>query len=111
MSPEDKIRLLHIMEEAREACGYVENISFADFICDGKTVRAVIRSLEVIGEAASKISDDFQRDNPEVPWRQIVGMRNRLIHVYFDIDYKVVWQTMKSNIPSLLKMLEGLVRG
>jgi uncharacterized protein with HEPN domain len=87
-----------------------KKIGLKNGICDGKTVRAVIRSLEVIGEAASKISDDFQRDNPEIPWRQIVGMRNRLIHVYFDIDYKVVWQTMKSNIPSLLKMLEGLVR-
>lgn len=87
MQPEDRIRLKHIIEEAKEACLYVQGLSFEDFLHDGKTVRAVIRSIEIIGEAASKISMKLREDYPDIPWKKIIGMRNRLIHVYFDIDH------------------------
>jgi len=74
----------------------------------GKTVRAVIRSIEVIGEAASKISIEFRKEHPDVPWQKIIGMRNRLIHGYFDIDYNIIWQTVKENLPPLIEQLQSI---
>ena len=109
MQSEDRIRVRHILDEAGEASKYAEGISFEEFVEDGKTVRAVIRAIEVIGEAASKISMEFRKDHPDVPWQKIIGMRNRLIHVYFDIDYHIVWQTVKENLPHLIEGLESIL--
>jgi len=110
MQPEDRIRLKHIIEEAKEACLYVQDLSFEDFLQDGKTVRAVIRSIEIIGEAASKISMELREDYPDIPWQKIVGMRNRLIHVYFDIDHEVIWKTVQVNLPPLISKLEQMLK-
>ncbi|MDY7030723.1 MAG: DUF86 domain-containing protein [Thermodesulfobacteriota bacterium] len=106
MQPEDRIRVQHILDEAGEACHYIQGITFDEFVKEGKTVRAVIRCIEVIGEATSKISTEFRRDHPEIPWQKIIGMRNRLIHVYFDIDYHIVWQTVKENLPLLIEQFQ-----
>ena len=106
MQPEDRIRPQHILDEAQEACGYIAELSFDEFILDGKTVRAVIRSIEVIGEAASKVSSDLREAHMNIPWQQIIGMRNRLIHVYFDIDHEVVWKTLKENLPPLIEQIQ-----
>lgn len=70
---------------------------------------AVIRALEIFGEAASRISNEFQKAHPHIPWRAIVGMRNRLIHAYFDIDYDVVWEAIGSEIPKIIPELEKLI--
>ena len=110
MQSNDRIRVQHILDEAKEACKYSEGISFEQFVKDGKTVRAVIRSIEVMGEAASKISGEFREGHADIPWQKIVGMRNRLIHVYFDIDFDVVWQTVKENLPPLIEQLEVILR-
>ncbi len=109
MQSEDRIRVQHIVDEASEVQKYTDNISFEEFVQDGKTARAVIRSIEVIGEAASKISADFRNEHIEIPWNKIIGMRNRLIHVYFDIDYNVVWQTVKENLPPLVQQLYAIM--
>lgn len=109
MRPEDRIRIWHILDEAGEACKYVEGISLDEFVKDGKTVRAVIRSLEVIGEAASKISFEYRQNYPDIPWQKIIGMRNRLIHVYFDIDYNIIWKTVKENLPRLIEQLHSIL--
>lgn len=110
MQSEDKIRLYHILDEANEACRFAGGLSFDEFRKDGKTVRAVIRSIEVIGEAASKLSLEFRKEHPEVPWRKITGMRNRLIHVYFDIDYHIIWQTVKENLPPLIDQIQSILK-
>ena len=110
MRDEDKVRLQHIIEEAKMACSFVQGCTFEDFVKDEKTVRAVIRSVEVIGEAASKISNELKNTHNEVPWGKIIGMRNRLIHVYFDIDYDVVWQTVHKNIPELIEIMQKLLK-
>ena len=110
MQSNDRIRVQHILDEAGEACKYTEGISFDGFVEDGKTVRAVIRSIEVIGEAASKISIEFRKEHPDVPWQKIIGMRNRLIHVYFDIDYNIIWQTVKENLPPLIEQLQSILK-
>ncbi|MBA3019382.1 MAG: DUF86 domain-containing protein [Desulfobacteraceae bacterium] len=110
MQSKDRIRVRHILDEANEASKYAEGISFDEFVEDGKTVRAIIRSIEVIGEAASKISIEFREEHPDVPWQKIIGMRNRLIHVYFDIDYNVIWQTVKENLPPLIEQLQSILK-
>ncbi len=110
MQTEDRIRILHILDEANEACTYTDGLSFDEFLRDGKTARAVIRSIEVIGEAASKISTEFRQEHPNIPWQKIIGMRNRLIHVYFDIDFNIVWQTVKENLPSLIVQLRTVLK-
>lgn len=111
MRKDDAIRIQHIIMEAEEACAFAENMSLADFTKDRRTVKAIVRSVEIIGEAASKISDEIQNTYPEIPWKQIVGMRNRLIHVYFDIDYRMVWQTVKENLPPLIDKLKRIAAG
>jgi uncharacterized protein with HEPN domain len=111
MQSKDRIRVHHILDEAEEASKYTEGLSFEEFIKDGKTVRAVIRSIEVIGEAAAKISGEFREEHPGIPWQKIIGMRNRLIHIYFDIDIPVVWQTVKENLPSLIDQLHSILKG
>ncbi|MDO9580893.1 MAG: DUF86 domain-containing protein [Bacteroidales bacterium] len=110
MQSKDIIRLRHIIDEADEACKYAEGISLDEFVKDGKTVRAVIRSIEVIGEAASKISIEFRMEHSDVPWQKVIGMRNRLIHVYFDIDYNIIWQTVKENLPPLIEQLQSILQ-
>jgi len=110
MQSEDKIRVQHILDEAAEACRYAEGITFDEFVKDAKTVRAVIRCIEVIGEAASKISLEFRKNCPDVPWQKTIGMRNRLIHVYFDIDYNIIWQTVKENLPPLIEQLQSILK-
>lgn len=69
-------------------------------------VHSLVRCLEIIGEAAARISDEGKAALPQIPWNSIVGMRNRLIHAYFDINLDTVWQTVKEELPELLKVLE-----
>ena len=70
---------------------------------------AIIRTLEVIGEAAGKVSQDFRDAHPEIPWKDLISMRNRLIHEYFQIDLDKVWDTVQKDIPSLIRLIEPLV--
>ena len=106
---EDKIRLQHILDEANEVKKFSKDYSFDDLVNDSKTVHATIRAIEIIGEAASKVSEEYKDKHPEIPWGQIVGMRNHLIHVYFDIDYDTVWNTIQKDIPELIKMATKLL--
>ncbi len=111
MHTEDKIRLRHIFDEAKEAMNFVDGLSFENFMKDSKTTHAVFRAVELMGEAAARISEEYKSLHPDIPWAEIVGMRNRLIHVYFDIDYETVWETVKTDIPKLIQMIEPLLEG
>jgi uncharacterized protein with HEPN domain len=64
---------------------------------------AIIKSIEIIGEAASKVTDTFKTKNSNIPWNDIINMRNRLIHAYFDVNLDIVWQTVKTDLPDLIK--------
>ncbi len=101
------------MLESMEAIErFVEGMEFEDFVKDDKTTSAVIRKLEIIGEAARYVPDWIRERYPDVPWRSMIGMRNRLIHAYFGVDYKLVWDTIKVELPKvksqLLKILKEL---
>ncbi len=100
------------MIEAAEACNrFVAGRQRADLDSDLMLSFALVRAVEVIGEAASKVSQQTRTANKQVPWPAIVAMRNRLIHAYFDIDRDVLWKTVTQEIPSLLTALRNLSVG
>ena len=80
---------------------FIEGMDFETFASDDKTASAVVRKLEIIGEATKNVAEGIRREYPQVSWRQMAGMRDRLIHSYFDVDYLLVWETVKSQIPLL----------
>lgn len=96
----------HIQQAAGDAYSFTENMTHQEFLKDKKTQQAVILNLIIIGEAATKIMDnykDYTRTTPEIPWRSMRNMRNRLAHGYFDINLDIVWDTVKNWLPSLLE--------
>ena len=101
----------HIEEAATDARGFVAGMVKDDFLSDKRTQRAVIMSLIIIGEAATKVMDgyaEFTRAHADVPWRSMRNMRNRMAHGYFDIDLDVVWETVQEWLPALLKQLAAV---
>lgn len=98
----------HMRQAADDALIFVEGLSKEEFFDDKRTQHAVIMSLIIIGEAATKIMDryaEFATQNAQVPWRSMRGMRNRIAHGYFDINLEVVWDTVQAALPELLKVL------
>ncbi len=104
----DRAHILDIREAARLAILYVEGVEKDDFLTDSRIQDSVIRRIEIIGEAARRVSDRTRTLNPGVPWREMIGMRNLLIHDYDDVDAEVVWQTVKDGLPHLLDQLARL---
>lgn len=103
----------HMRQAAMDACSFVEGLGKEDFLDDKRTQQAVIMSLVIIGEAATKAMDgypEFIDAHPEVPWRAMRGMRNRIAHGYFDINLDVVWDTVRTALPELLKHLSAVCR-
>ncbi len=98
----------HIQQAAVDARSFVEGLDKDDFLADKRTQQAVIMSLIIIGEAATKVMDgyaEFTETHPDVPWRSMRNMRNRMAHGYFDINLDVVWETTQQWLPELLKQL------
>jgi uncharacterized protein with HEPN domain len=98
----------HMQQAATDACGFVEGLSKASFLADKRTQQAVIMNLIIMGEAATKVMDryaEFAERHPEIPWRNIRGMRNRIAHGYFDINLDLVWETVQSALPALSHQL------
>ncbi len=98
------------LEDIRNAISkiekYTKGMSFDDFKKDEKTADAVIRSLEVIGEAVNNLSDNFKKKNSDIPWRYIVSMRNKMIHEYFGVDLDIVWKTIQEDIKDFKNKIE-----
>ncbi|AHL22815.1 HepT-like ribonuclease domain-containing protein [Thermococcus nautili] len=99
----DIVEAITLIEE------FTEGMSFEEFRLDKKTQFAVIRALEVIGEASKAIPPEFKELHPEVPWREMARMRDKLIHAYFGVDLRVVWRTIKEDIPRLREIFKGLL--
>ncbi len=109
MHSDDRIRLQHMIDAGREAMGFALGRCRADLSTNRMLVLSLVKSVEILGEAASKVSESLRNDYPELPWREMVTMRNRLIHGYFDIDLDIVWQTVITELPPLVVMLESIL--
>ena len=100
-----------ITEAINRISSYVDGLNFDDFLSDEKTQDAVVRNIEIIGEASKSISDDLRKKHKNVEWKLMAGSRDRLIHNYFGINLDVVWVIIKEDLPKLLTELKNLERG
>jgi len=103
---EDALR--DILEAASKAQEFLRDMDQESFAEDEKTVFAVIRALEIVGEAARRVPADFRDQNPGIPWRSMTGMRDKLIHDYFGVSIDVVWKTVHEDLPALIVAVKGL---
>jgi uncharacterized protein with HEPN domain len=97
--------------EAMELIGlYTKGLTYKKFLTDRKTRDAVVRNFEVMGEAAKNITADFKAMHPEVPWKTIAGLRDKLIHFYFGVDYKIVWNIVRKEFPKIIKPVTKILK-
>ncbi len=99
-----------IIESMEKAQNFVVSISYEEFIEDEKTIFAVVRALEIIGEAVKNIPKDVRGNYPEIPWKEIAGMRDKMIHEYFGVNLKLVWNTIKKRIPEDKPLFEKILK-
>jgi len=109
MRKDDRIRLQHMLDAANEALNFTRGRTRRDLDNDRMLVLSLARELEIIGEAASKVSSETRSQNTSIPWLDISGMRNRLVHAYFDVDLDVVWSTVTKDLPVLKADLEKIL--
>ena len=106
---DDKIRLRHMLDHAQEAISMVRERQRQDLGQDRMLELALVRLIEIIGEAAARVSPEGQREYPSIPWPEIIGMRNRLVHGYDEIDLDVLWDTIEFDLPPLIKTLQQIL--
>ena len=111
MSKDPKEYLRHIHDECLYVISVSENLLFEDFMEDETLKRAVVRSLEIIGEATKKIPADFKVKWNTIQWKNMAGMRDRLIHDYIGVNYAIVWDVMKNKIPGMNKQISEFLNG
>ena len=105
---EAKLLVSDILESAQKILDYTAGLSFEDFKSDGKTVDAVIRNLEIIGEAANRFPEEIKDRFPDIDWHRIRGFRNRIVHDYFGIDYSIVWTIKETFLPLMIAQLKPI---
>jgi uncharacterized protein with HEPN domain len=109
MRNDDLIRIRHMLDSAREAISFIKGKRRKDLDNDRMLVLSLIKSIEIMGEAASKVTKESRDTYPGIPWLNIIAMRNRLIHGYFDIDLDRVWDTVTDDLPPVIAVLEKIV--
>jgi len=97
-----------LIEACEDILSFTEGISYTEFVGDKRTVNAVVRSLEVIGEATKKLPTTFRNNYPNIPWKQMAGMRDKLIHEYFGVDKEMLWQVIQRHIPNILPLIKEI---
>lgn len=109
MSKRDLLLLIEDMLDAvNKILKYTSGLNYEQFIHDEKTIDATVRNFEIIGEAANRIPEDYKLQHPEIEWRQIIGLRNRIIHEYFGIDYEILWDIKEGFLPALAEWLHTI---
>ena len=101
--------LLDMKEAAEKILKYTKGLSFEDFLTDDKTIDAVVRNFEIIGEASLRIDEDFRFEHPQIEWKKLRGFRNRIVHDYFGIDYEIVWSILTQDLEELVFQLDQLL--
>jgi len=103
------LRIKDILSSIERIITYTEGMNFDEFREDTKTVDAVVRNFEIIGEAAARVPEEIVAVHPEIPWREMRDMRNVLAHEYFGIDEKIIWDTIRYDLPPLIPLLKILL--
>jgi len=105
---DNHLLVLDMLESAYRIQSYTEKLNYEEFIEDQKTLDAVVRNFEILGEASTRILPDFQVENPQIPWKRLKGYRNRLIHEYFGVDFQIVWEIIQEDLSKLIEELEEI---
>lgn len=100
--------LADIREAIDRVGGYIEGMSFEEFSRDQKTIDAVARNLEIMGEAANRLPDEFKEDYSDVEWYKIVGLRHRIVHEYFGVDLQIIWRILRKDLAELRQVLSQI---
>ena len=103
------LRIKDILTSIDKASEYIRGMDFEQFKADAKTVDAVVRNIEIIGEAASRVPENITAENPEIPWQDMRDMRNVLAHEYFGVNEKIIWNTIQEDLPPLIQQLKSLL--
>jgi len=111
MQKDELVYTGHMLDKAREAMDLVKGKDRADYNSEPSLRYALAHLLQIIGEAARRISPDFCEAHSEIPWKAIVGMRNKVVHDYMSVDEDVVWDTVQQELPPLIKSLEKITKG
>ena len=104
-----RLYLKNISEAMDAAQAFVSGMDFAAFVADDKTASAVLQKLRIVGEAAKKVPETIRQGYPQVPWQQMTEIRDQIVHAYFAIDYAVIWNTLKIDIPSLQTFIQQIL--
>lgn len=107
---EDSVRLRHMLDAAQKVANFTQGRNRQDLDTDEMLALAIIRLLEILGEAAKNVSPEVQARTPEIPWRQIAGTRDRLAHAYFDVNLDIIWEIVTTNMQPLIQNLETLLQ-
>jgi len=106
---DNTLYLGHIRDAIDKIESYILDVNYEQFASNNMMIDAVVRELAIIGEATNNLSEDFRKNHPEIPFRDIIDMRNILIHNYTDVNIKVVWDTCKNNLPDLKKIVADIL--
>ena len=109
LSHKDTVRLRHMLDAARQVIDFTKDRSREDLETDQMLSLAITRLVEIIGEAAKNVSSDVQLASPDIPWKQIKGTRDRLVHAYFDVNLNIIWQIIDSNLEPMIRDIELLL--
>ena len=101
--------LQDILQATEDALSFVDGMDYPTFLTDPRTNLAVVRALEIMGEAARHIPANIRRSYPEIPWQDVVGMRNKLVHEYFGVDLEVLWRTVQEDVSPLRDGIRGMI--
>jgi uncharacterized protein with HEPN domain len=105
----DSVFIAQMVEAAEAACEFSEGHTAGSFAGDRLASYAVVRAIQLIGQAARGVSEELQTDHPEIPWREMIGMRNVVVHDYADVDLTLVWKTVREDLPGLIGSLQAIL--
>jgi uncharacterized protein with HEPN domain len=111
MNPRDRIRLQHLVDALNSAIRFAQGRERGDLDADEMLLFALVRAVEIAGEAASQVTAETREQLPDLPWSSMIGMRNRLVHAYFDINRDILWSTVTETAPPLAERLKNVLTG